>query len=103
MKSTFYRLSEKACALPWAKWLSERGCGLTHIGSCIVSETLGPESRWAKNGVTLGQIAQADAASGRHLARYAREHLGRDDLVEAYELVVMACPKERPWQTKEAI
>lgn len=100
MNATFYQLSEKACAMPWARWLSECGCSLTHIGSCIVSETLGPESRWEHNGVTLGQIAQADAASGRHLARYAWE-LGRKDLAEPYEMVMQAFPKERPCQTKE--
>jgi len=77
-----YELSDQGRAATWDEWQRVGGCGLTHIGQAFAIQALGPMSRWES--VTLGQIADAHAAEGRSLARFAVEHLGRREWAQEY-------------------
>ena len=69
-----YELTTAGRAMTWKAWKRHGGCGLA--GNSVARIALGPEARWAATGVTLGQIADADPADGRGLARFAVENLG---------------------------
>ncbi len=75
-------LSEKARRIPWPEWLKIGGCGTPNDSMAFVE--LGPECHWDED-VTLGDIADACPYTGRTLARFAVEHLGRGDFAEPYE------------------
>ena len=77
-----YNLSPKALGITWHQWLSMGGCGIPNDSSA--PQRLGPAAYWQENGVTLEQIAQACPYTGRSLARFAVEHLSRNDLVNLY-------------------
>ena len=69
-----YKLTTAGRAMTWREWKKRGGCGLA--GKSVARIALGPEARWAALGITLGQIADADPADGRGLARFAVENLG---------------------------
>jgi len=76
-----YRLTEAGRAVTWREWRRLGGCGLTAWGTAHVCDAHGPETRWPAD-LTLGQIADADPAQGRGLARFARDHLRKPEWAE---------------------
>jgi hypothetical protein len=69
-----YELTTAGRAMTWWAWKRKGGCGLAN--NSVARLALGPEARWAALGITLGQIADADPADGRALARFAATGLG---------------------------
>ncbi|RMD63982.1 hypothetical protein D6833_04950 [Candidatus Parcubacteria bacterium] len=78
-----WRLSDKARRIPLAEWRRIGGCGLP--GDSLAFVRLGPESSWDESSLTLGDIEDACPYTGRTLARFAVEHLGRGDFAVPYE------------------
>lgn len=82
MRFRIYQLSNTGRALTFSQWLKLGGCGIPH-DSCAPS-TLGPISQWGRGKITLSQIEDACAYTGRSLARFAIERLGRPELAKDY-------------------
>jgi hypothetical protein len=77
-----WQLSDHGRAMTWKKWRSLDSCGIPN--STCAHQSLGPEAHWP-DGLTLGQIEDACPFTGRSLARYAKERMGRDEMVKPYQ------------------
>jgi len=77
-----YQLSEYGRAVTWRTWESLNACGLP--GTTNAYKTLGPQVHWRKD-LTLGEIEDACPATGRALARYAKDRMKMDEFVKPYE------------------
>lgn len=78
-----YQLSDKGRAMTLVAWSNAGGCGLPNNTGCY--QKLGPPAKFDDTTLTLGDIEDACAYTGRSLARFAVDHLGKEDMVKAYE------------------
>lgn len=78
---TVYYLSRTGRNVEWKEWKYHSGCSLSQMAENEASKVLGPSNRWSRNGVTLGDIANASMLADRELAGYAVRCFSRKDLV----------------------
>jgi len=77
-----YQLSEAGRNVLWKDWKKIKGCGLSHESQSMVTRNI--VGRFTEN-ISLGQIEDAWPTAGRELARFAIDHLKKDDWVILYE------------------
>lgn len=68
-------LNEKGRSIRYADWLAYSGCSVS--SACQIP-------RRELNSITLGEIADRFPMEGRACARFAAEHLNREDLTKPY-------------------
>lgn len=78
-----YQLSAYGRAVDFATWKTLGGCGLPNNNQ--VFPALPPMMNWKERNITLGQIEDACAYTGRVLARFAVERLKLDCMVVPYQ------------------
>jgi hypothetical protein len=78
-----YQLSDNGRHVTLAEWKRIGGCGLPGDTGCY--RKLGPPAKFDHNALTLGQIEDACAYTGRSLARFAVEHLNKPEMAKPYE------------------
>jgi hypothetical protein len=71
-----YEFTGVGRALTYHQWKKMGGCSLANCANPYPE--LGPEARWNEEFPTLGQIADACPFSGRSLARFAAENMGKN-------------------------
>jgi hypothetical protein len=82
-----YQLSDKGRELTWKQWQKLGGCYVPN--NSMAGKTVGSESTWLKNNVTLGQIEDDCPYTGRALAGFALRVLDKKDLAKPYESVLV--------------
>ncbi len=78
-----YQLSAYGRAVDYETWKTLGGCGLPNNNQ--VFPALPPMIHWKERRVTLGQIEDACAYTGRAFARFAVERLKLDCMVVPYQ------------------
>jgi len=82
MKIIIYQLSEEGRKILWRNWKQIKGCGLSGESQGMVTRRI--LGRFTDE-ITLGQIEDAWPAAGRELARFAKDHLKKDDWIILYK------------------
>ena len=87
---TVYKLSDAGRAMLWRDYQAY-GYGLSDLARWNLSKVFGPIARWASD-LTLGQIEDAHAATGREIAGNFTRILNLPELAAPYTFNENAVP-----------
>ncbi len=78
-----YQLSDEGGNLTWQQWQAIGGCNVPN--NSMAGKTVGAQSTWLINGITLGQIEDACPFTGRSLAGFFVRNLNMPEMAIEYQ------------------